>query len=129
MPRFLSDEWIAELDDRARALPELVLDGDDELVVQHTVSGVPGRGEVTFHLHLSSGPARVRSGPAEAPTVTFSHDHDTATALAAGEGSAQAAFMAGRLRVGGQIDQLIARHGQFAGIDDVFAALRAVTEF
>ncbi|MFP4514251.1 MAG: SCP2 sterol-binding domain-containing protein [Acidimicrobiales bacterium] len=129
MPRFLSDEWIAEFDDLARSAPELVLDGDDELVVQHTVSGVPGRDEVIFHLHLSAGPARVRPGPADAPTVTFAHDHETAAAVAAGQESAQAAFMAGRLRVGGQIDQLIARHGQLAAIDDVFAGLRAVTEF
>jgi hypothetical protein len=128
--KFLSDEWIAEFDRAAADATSLELaDGAADLVVEHTVTDVPHGDTVRYHLHLTTGPARVRPGPAAEPTVTFRQDYPTAAAVAAGDGSAQAAFMAGRLQVGGHIDQLIARHGELAAVDDVFSGLRASTEF
>ena len=129
MARFLSDEWIEAFDQAAASTDELVLgDEGEDLVIQHVVTDPAGAPVQTFHVHLSAGPARVRRGPAEDPTVTFTQDLDTATAIASGTETAQAAFMAGRLRVGGRVDQLIARHGELAGVDDLFASLRSETE-
>jgi hypothetical protein len=132
VPRFLSAEWIDAFDRAAQRASQLVLDDDQsDLVIQHTVTSVPGADgpEVTFHLRLTAGPARVAAGPADDPTVTFSQDHATAIGVASGATSAQAAFMAGRLRVGGRIDELLSRQGPLAGIDDLFGDLRAATEF
>jgi len=134
--RFLSGEWVAELDAAASASPglaDLFVDADDidRLVVEHVVTDGPeGHGdERAFHLVLGPGPARARRGRAADPTVTFSQDRATATAIASGRASAQAAFMAGRLRVGGRVDLLLAHHGVLTDVDDVFADVRARTEW
>lgn len=139
MLRFLSDEWIAALDDAARSSAALtgVLLSDEEggasVVVQHVVTGVPTTtdpaGEVAYHVVLDDGPTRVSRGRADDPTVTFTQTYDTARAVASGATSAQAAFMAGELRLGGRVDLLLAHHGALTGIDDVFADVRARTEW
>lgn len=139
--RFLSDEWIAEMDSAARSSTELadLFDGTeiDRLVIEHVVTGAspsdPGDEtpdvEAAFHLVLGPGPARAVAGRAADPTITFSQDHATAAAISSGRTSAQAAFMAGRLRIGGRVDLLLAHHGLLADVDDVFAEVRARTEW
>jgi hypothetical protein len=131
VPVFLSDEWIADLDAAAAAAPGLssVLADDetDELVIEHVI--IDGDVERAFHLVIGHGPARARSGHAESPTITFSQDRATAVAIASGSASAQSAFMAGDLRLGGRVDLLLAHHAALAELDDVFADVRARTEW
>lgn len=132
MLRFLSDEWIAALDAAAATSTALdgAIGGDEVLVVEHVVhDGSGGDGAVAFHLRLGSGPARVRPGHADDPTVTFTQSRATAQAIASGTTSAQAAFMAGALRLGGRVDLLIEHHGALAEVDDVFAAVRERTDW
>jgi hypothetical protein len=129
---FLSDEWIAELDSAANAASGLAgaLPDDAEiaeLVIEHVVDddGV----ERAFHLVIGRDRARAVPGRADRPTITFAQDRATAAAIASGSSSAQAAFMAGELRLGGRVDLLLAHHGALAELDDVFADLRARTEW
>lgn len=139
MLRFLSDEWIAALDDAARRSAALsgVLAGEGEeavsVVVQHVVTDVPistaPSGEVAYRVVLDDGPTRVVAGRADDPTVTFTQSYDTARAVASGATSAQVAFMAGDLRLGGRVDQLLTHHAALSGIDDVFADVRARTDW
>ncbi len=49
---------------------------------------------------------------------------DELAAIATGEESAQAAFIAGRLRVGGDLRQVMDRAGALATLTDVFAPAR-----
>ncbi len=132
MPTFLSDEWIAALDAAASAAPGLVgvLPPDaevSELVIQHVIDDEGT--ERAFHVVLGPGPAHAHSGRADHPTITFSQDRATAAAIASGSASAQSAFMAGELRLGGRVDLLLAHHGALADLDDVFAEVRASTEW
>jgi hypothetical protein len=131
--RFLSDEWIAAFDRAAARAPGLTVPpGTDDLIIQHMVTDVPRAvspdGERAFHLRLSTGPARVLAGRADTPTVTFTQSYATAAAVATGQASAQAAFMAGELRLGGRVDRLLAHHAALAAVDDCFAELRDATE-
>jgi putative sterol carrier protein len=125
--RHLSPEWIAALDEAAQASASLRAAATDlDLTVQQVVTG--GDDEVTWYVRLRGGEVAVHPGRADDPDVTFTQDRDTARAIADGELSAQAAFMAGRLRTGGDLTQLLAHREALADLDDVFADVRARTE-
>lgn len=129
MARYLSPEWIDELDRAASTSASLrAAAADVSLVVQQEVTGGPG-GDVAWHVVLDHGDVAVRPGPAAEADVTFRQDLATAVAISRGEMAAQAAFMVGRLRVGGDGAGLIRHQRALAGIDDVFAAVRAGTEW
>jgi putative sterol carrier protein len=119
--RFLTDEWVDALD---RAAPDAVpLDGDlDGLVLGYVVD------DFAYHLVFADGRVHVRRGAAEHPTVTFRCDRATAAEIARGEASAQRAFMAGRLRIGGDASALLRAHAAIAALPDLFGAVRAETE-
>ena len=128
MPRYLSDEWIAALDAAASTDAGLATATRDVgLVIQQQVTGGPD-GDVAWHVTLDHGHVRILPGTARHADVTFRHDHDTAQAVARGEISAQAAFMIGKLRVGGDGGLLLAHHDLFDSVEDVFASVRADTE-
>lgn len=99
------------------------------LVVQQTVTAVDDSGDVAWHVTISDGVAHVVAGPAESPDVTFTQDRETARAIGAGELSAQAAFMLGKVRVGGDVSKLIEQRELFESLDDVFAEVRANTTY
>lgn len=123
MAEFLSPAWIAELDRAARsaqAPPEV------HLVIQQTV--VDGDGpEVSYVMRIDKGAVSVAAGRAEDADLTLSQDRATAVAIARGDLSAQAAFMSGRLRVGGDLRMAMDRARELATIADVFAAARQTT--
>lgn len=127
MLTFLSDEWIAALHDAVTADADLAaLTADLSLTIEQEVTGSPF-GDVRYHVTLDHGTVSVTPGPAASPTVRFQQDHETAAAIAMGQGSAQRAFMTGRLRVGGDLRVLLAHTDVLAQLDDVFAEVRART--
>ncbi len=128
MLTFLSDEWIAALDAAIAADEALVATTADlSLTIEQQVEDGP-LGPVTYHLTFDHGAVSVKPGPAADATVRFRQNHDTAAAIAAGHGSAQRAFMTGRLRVGGDLQVLLAKRELLAELGDVFAAVRADTD-
>jgi putative sterol carrier protein len=125
--RHLSPEWIAALDEAARtstALREVAAALD--LTVQQVV--IDDTDEVAWYVRLRGGEVGVHPGRADVADVTFTQDGATARAIADGDLSAQAAFMAGRLRTGGDLTQLLAHRDALAGLEDVFAEVRSRTE-
>lgn len=127
MARYLSPEWLAEAGAAASASESLRrATADVTLVVQHVVRGAP-EGDTSYHVVVDHGTVSVVPGPAPRADVTFSEDHATAAAIGRGDLSAQAAFMVGKLRVGGDLEKLLACQEAFSGIDDVFDHLRATT--
>lgn len=149
MARFLSPEWLAELDAALRADAEIVaLTGDARIVVEQRVTRSPvpvgpsaggdatndgadslGGDAVVYHVALDHGRVSVDAGPAVEPTVTFTQDEATARSIATGEESAQRAFMSGTLRVGGDLQLLATHQAVLARLGDVFASVRATTDF
>lgn len=133
MLRFLSDEWIAALDRAAMASDALrEATRDVSLTVQQIVT-TPMNGDerdtATWHVAVDHGAVRVRPGRAANPDVTFTEDVETAARISKGELSAQAAFMLGQLRVGGDAKRLVEHQRAFASLDDVFAEVRASTDY
>lgn len=124
MAGFLSDAWFAELD--AAALAARIPD-DLRVTIQQVVTD--DAGEVAFSIALGDGEVRVRRGRAATADVTFTQDRATAAAIAEGQLSAQAAFLDGRLRLGGDITALLDRAGALAAVDDLFSTVRADTSW
>lgn len=125
MPTFASDEWIALLDEAAR---------DDDGIRSATTDAAITIEQVltdgaSWHMVIDHGDVRVRAGRATASTVTFTQDRATAAAIARGDDSAQAAFLRGDLRVGGDIGALVAAAAVLDRLGDVFAAVRDRTEW
>lgn len=127
MLTFLSDEWIGALHAAATADAELATrTADVALTIEQVVTGGPD-GDVCYHMAFDHGAVSVAPGPADAPTIRFRQDFATAASIAMGQGSAQRAFMTGRLRVGGDLRVLLAHGDVLAQLDDVFAPVRART--
>ena len=122
MAGFLTDRWLDELGAAAR---EAELPPELRLVVQQVIPDGPDGVEVAYAVEVAGGTMSVRRGRVDHADVTFTQDLATARAIHRGELSAQAAFMEGRLRLGGDLRAVIERAGDLAAIDDVFATVRA----
>lgn len=125
MVEFLSDLWIARLAASAR---EAVVPEDLSLIIQQVVVDEAQR-ECAFTIRIADGSVTVEAGRADDADVSFTQERATAAAIARGELSAQAAFMAGQLRVGGDLRVVIDRARELSVLSDVFAAARADTSW
>jgi hypothetical protein len=133
VPEFLSDAWLAALDDAARAvgpLPTLagVGDGDTPFVVEQVVRDGDD-GDLRYQMEFSGSGLRIRADDRRQPDVTFATDRATAAALSRGDTNAQHALAAGHFQVSGDIEGLVARSDALVALDDVFAAVRADTTY
>ena len=122
MAGFLTDEWLDELDGVAR---RAAVDPELQLRVQQVVPDGPEGREVAYVVEVAGGGVSIQRGRRDDADITFTQDLATARAIHRGELSAQAAFMEGRLRLGGDLRAVIDRAGALAAIDDVFAGARA----
>lgn len=129
MVRYLSDEWMDEADRALRASEALAeATADLDLTVAYEVAGAPD-GKRAYALCFDHGSVSLQAEvPAGAP-VTFALDYPTATEIARGDLSAQAAFMQGRLKLGGDVNVLIRDGAALDGVTDALAELRARTEY
>jgi hypothetical protein len=129
MVAFLSPAWIDALHEAASSSSALAAAAEGlDLSVEQTVRGGPD-GDVRYHVVFRDGSVAVRPGPLPTATVRFAQDLETASAIAGGRGSAQRAFMTGRLRVGGDLRVLLDHGDLLAQLDDAFAEVRAQTTF
>ncbi len=112
-PDFLSDEWLSSLarhDESASGDPDR-----PTLVIQQLVTGTP-EGDVAYVVHVGPAGIRASRGRSDHADLSFSQDLATAEAIHRGEISAQAAFMAGRLRISGNLDLLACDSRAFAAL-------------
>ena len=122
--RYLSPDWVAAAN---RAVAPIAVDGL-EAVVQHVVTGGPG-GDCRYYIDVRGGRGAVVAGETDAPTLTFTEDYETAAAVARGDTSAQAAFMAGRIRIGGDLSKLGTAAEAMAALDSALGSIRDDTEY
>ncbi|HEY6530779.1 MAG TPA: SCP2 sterol-binding domain-containing protein [Acidimicrobiales bacterium] len=124
MVPFPSESWFDEAGAVLAGDAQLArLSHGAHLVVQQTVTGPDDT--TVWHVQLDDGAVSLHRGPADDPTVTFTCDRETAQGIHLGTTSAQSAFMAGRLRVGGDVGALL-RHQQLLGsLTDLLGPLRS----
>ncbi len=129
MADFASDAWITAFDESVRASDALrAATADFKLVIRQCVTDGSG-GDRSWHITADHGSVRVDPGPGEHADVIFTQDDATARAVGSGQMSAQAAFMLGKLRIGGDVAKLMEHAGAFDELDDLFDELRASTTF
>jgi hypothetical protein len=127
--RFLSPEWLAEVDSALRTSPAVrVLARAGPLTVEQRVTGAPD-GDVAYHLTVDDAGARVRPGSAPRADVVLVVDYPAACALHDGTDNAQGALAAGRLALQGNPEAVLARSEALAALDDALGAVRARTTF
>ena len=137
---FLSDEWIAEAR-KIRAemahLPGAEPPAAAAVVrMNQVITDVPfGDGKLDAHLDTSSGTLEMETGHLDSPDVTVTLDYETAKAIFV-DGTLEAgmqAFMAGKVRVQGDMAKLIAALQQLAppdadAVNQAQARIREITE-
>jgi hypothetical protein len=124
--QFLSDEWLAAMDEAARARP--VAD-DDPLRGVHLVVEQVVRDGPRWRLVVDDGRCTVTAGGDGEPDVRFTSDRVTAQAVASGERAALDAFIAGDLVLGGDARRLLEHTAALEVLGDLFASVKARTSF
>ena len=130
---FLSPDWmgaVARIRDEMPApdVPALAL-----MKMNLVVTGTPFDADVKAHVDTSDGELVVEEGHLDSPDLTVSVDYDTAKAVFVGLDFtvAMQAFMAGKVKVQGDITKLMALGTQGAAPDEramaVGQAIRDVT--
>jgi|SRR5687767_3057374 len=129
MARYLSAEWLQEVNDAARANQELSeVVGDVRLVLQQVVTDGP-EGDIRYAVRIEGGTVTVAPGEAADADVIVTEDHETAVALHRGELRAPHAFMTGRIRVSGNTQALLGAQAALHRLDAVFAGVREGTTY
>jgi putative sterol carrier protein len=124
MARFLSEAWFDAL---AEPTGPANRGGAAGITVQQVVTDTPD-GEVRYAVTISDERATVHPGRAARADVTFTEDYSTAVAIARGELTPQAALLAGRIRVAGNVAALMSR-SHLAYDDLIPPAVRAATSY
>jgi hypothetical protein len=131
---FLSEEWMAA----AREIRERYSDDVPEVTtsirINIVVTDVPfGDGEVTSFLDTSSGVVAMELGELDEPDTTVTTDYETATALFVDQDQAVAmqAFMAGKIKVQGDMMKMMAMQTAIPANDfteKIAEEIQAITE-
>ncbi len=130
---FLSDEWVAAAREIRHELKASGTTPTHVIKMNQIVTEVPfGPGTILSHLDTSSGEMDIEFGHLEHADVTVTLDYATAKAILV-EGNPQVgmqAFMAGKIKVDGDITKLMAM--QAGAVDPnaaaVAAAIQEITE-
>jgi hypothetical protein len=135
MSRFLSPEWFAEVARGAPARSVTATTEEGQLILEQVVHGAPD-GDVRYRVVVGAGTAYIAPATASnpngrpvTPDLTIACDWATAVAMARGELSAQAALMAGRLRVRGSLARISGRAPDLLGVDPVPEDVRRRTTY
>jgi putative sterol carrier protein len=123
--KFLTDEWVSALDHAAGAHVSLVT---ESFVVEYRVDMEDGDPFV-YQIRFDGGSVAATRSSTATPTVVLTTDRATARRIASNDLSAQAAFMAGQVRLDGDTMALVRNHDALARLDEVFNDVRLLTEY
>lgn len=129
MSRFLTSAWVDEVDRLVRSDPSLRRAAAGRRFVLQQAVDRGSEEPVIYHLVFDDGSVSAAWGAADHPDLALRTDLATATAISRGDESAQAAFMAGRLRIDGEVGALLANAELFGAMADVLGPLRDTTEY
>ena len=128
---FLSDEWLAEARKIRAEYKSLTAPAANPVRMNLVVTDVPEGGQVDAHIDTSGGELDIERGHLEGTDLTITLDYETAKALLI-DGNSQAAmsaFMAGKIRVDGDMSKLLAMQGTapLGETEELAARIRAIT--
>jgi putative sterol carrier protein len=129
---FLSDEWLAEARQIRGEYKGLATPNANPVRINLVVTEVPDRGQVDAHVDTSSGELDIEHGHLDGVDLKVTLDYETAKALLI-DGNSQAAmsaFMAGKIRVDGDMSKLLAMQGSgpLGETEELAARIREITK-
>ncbi len=117
--KFLSEEWIRELNDGLNASEAFRSSaGSASAKLQQVVTGTPD-GELRYWIRIEGGGVEMGPGDIDGPDATITQDYGTAMALAKSELNPVSAFMSGKLKIGGNMMLLMQLQGAFSQLPNV----------
>jgi len=108
---FLSEEWMAAAHEIREKYADQVPPVTTVIRINQVITDVPfGDGEVKSYLDTSSGHLMMELGELDEPDATITTDYDTAKAMFVDQDQALAmqAFMAGKVKVQGDMMKMMA---------------------
>jgi len=125
----LSADWVHAVSDAVATNAELQkLASIHSVGLTQVVTGTP-HGDVTYHLQVREGVARLETGVASPEDVRFTEPYDTAVAVATGVLNAQEAFIIGHIKFVGDHQKLIDAGDVFAALNTIFDKIRETTDY
>ena len=129
---FLSDEWLAEARRIRGEYKGLATPNANPVRINLVVTEVPERGKIDAHVDTSSGELDIEHGHLDGIDLTVTLDYETAKAMLI-DGNSQAAmsaFMAGKIRVDGDMSKLLAMQGSgpLGETEELAARIREITK-
>jgi putative sterol carrier protein len=130
---FLSSEWLDEAKKIREEYRGKTPPAAHAVKMNQIITDVPfGEGTIEAHMDTSSGELEMDMGHVEGPDVTVTLDYDTAKAIFV-EGNPQAgmqAFMAGKIKVQGDMTKLMAMQSgpPDASAQEVASKIKDITE-
>ena len=118
---FLSDDWVAAARKIREEFDVLEEGVPDNVRMNQVITEVPfGTGTIDAHIDTSSGSLEMDLGHLDQPDVTVTLDYDTARAVFVDGtvSAAMTAFMAGKVRVQGEMAKLLSALGQLSPPDE-----------
>ncbi|HEY1634296.1 MAG TPA: SCP2 sterol-binding domain-containing protein [Acidimicrobiales bacterium] len=129
MARFLSDEWVAELNGAVAGDEQVSLAASGvHLTIQQVVVG-PDGDERCYTTRVDDGRVELTPGRADDADTTITEEYETAAELARGDTTPQDAILAGRVRVSGDLGALLKGQEVLETLRARFDAVRARTEY
>jgi len=110
---FLSDEWVSEARKIRAEFQGMSPSVTNPVRINLIVTEVPNAGQMDAHIDTSGGEPDIERGHLVSPDLTVTLDYETARALLI-EGNGQAAmqaFMAGKVRMDGDMSKLLSMQG------------------
>ena len=105
---FLSDEWIAAARDIREEFKGQVPAGEHAVRLNQVITDVPfGEGTLNAHLDTSGGELEMETGHLDDADVAITLDYETAKAVFLDPQSAIQHFMAGKIKVQGDMTKLL----------------------
>ncbi|MFM7744176.1 MAG: hypothetical protein ACKO8T_00750 [Actinomycetota bacterium] len=127
--RYLSLDWIEEIGRLVAADLSLQALGERHTIgITQVITESPD-GTVTYHLQAGNGRVEFGPGPAEPEDVRLEQEWFSAVDVATGEITAEDAFITGCIRLSGNAPLLLECQAVFAGLDPIFNAVAADTDY
>jgi putative sterol carrier protein len=114
--KFLSDEWLSEVESRLNANDafQSAAKGQSARLLNE-VNGAPG-GDVKYGFVLEGGKVQLVQGDIENAEATLSQNYETAVSMSKQEMTGQQAFMQGKVKITGNLMKMMQLQGVFGAM-------------
>ena len=129
MAAYLSPGWFDDVNRAAGADDELAgAIAGASVTIQQVVTDGPA-GEVRYWVRLQDGRFEACPGQADGPDATVTQSYDTAVEVSLGRLEVEAAILAGRIRLAGDVSALVRHHAALQQVARSFGEVRRHTTY